>query len=94
MPNFYKEWAEDDDNGEEDCDDDHDHDGLPADEKAGSWLMRDAPKKKKKPVPPKRERSQAWLLEYDLNARSGQKTDSLEVFFAGSHTDVGGGSGE
>jgi hypothetical protein len=33
------------------------------------------------------------MLEYDMNSQD-QKTDSLEVFFAGCHCDIGGGSGE
>lgn len=73
---------------------DNDCDDEGHEEKPSSSIMRLMDPPKRNPHPVKREHSQAWLLEYDLNSQSEQKTDSLEVFFAGSHADVGGGSGE
>jgi uncharacterized protein (DUF2235 family) len=45
-------------------------------------------------LPKKAHKQQSLQLMYEnqLNKKSGQKTNSLEVWFAGSHCDVGGGS--
>jgi hypothetical protein len=79
MPNFYRQWATEEAEVEaEQCDEDTGEHASADEKKSRSWLLRDPPKKANtKAHRIQREHSQAWLLEYDLNAQVGQETDAL-----------------
>jgi hypothetical protein len=75
MPNFYKQHVSQDKDSANECGDYEKH----KEPKTSRAWFGEPPKKspKRSPNPIKREFSQARLLEYDLNAQTGQETNVL-----------------